>query len=46
MTPLTSFICFVLKNRPSRQDAGKEARRLNLRIDWARYYFDTLGAGR
>jgi hypothetical protein len=40
--PLTTFIIYLLKNCPTREDAGKEARRLNLRLDWARYYFEVM----
>ena len=41
--PLTTFIVFLLRDRPSRADAGAEARRLGLRIDLARWYFETVG---
>lgn len=40
--PLCDFIIYLLRNNPTRAEAGKEARRLNVRLDWARYYFETL----
>lgn len=43
MSPLTAFITWLLKSPRSREAAGQEARRLGVRIDWARFYFNTIG---
>jgi len=40
---LTDFIVFILRERPNRAAAGVEAKRLGVRIDWARYYFEVMG---
>lgn len=43
MRPLTTFICWLLKSPRSKRDAGQEARRMGLRLDWAEFYFNTIG---
>jgi hypothetical protein len=40
--PLCDFITYLLRHKPTRKDAGDEARRLGIRLDFARYYFETL----
>lgn len=42
MSPLTAFICWLLKTPRSKRDAGLEARRLKIRLDWAEYYWRTI----
>jgi hypothetical protein len=42
MSPLTTFICWLLKSPRSKRDAGQEARRMGLRLDWAEYYWRTI----
>lgn len=39
---LGDFICFLLRARPTREQAGNEARRLGVRLDWARFYFENV----
>lgn len=41
-TPLTDYLVYLLKTRPTREQAGKEARRLGIKITWARYYFEIM----
>ncbi|WP_156448184.1 hypothetical protein [Sphingobium sp. CCH11-B1] len=43
MGNLTAFICWLLKSPRSKRDAGLEARRLKIRLDWAEFYFNTIG---
>lgn len=40
---LGDFICFLLRARPTREQAGNEARRLGVRLDWAEWYWRTMG---
>lgn len=42
MNPLTTFIVWLLKSPRSKQDAGQEARRLNIRLDYAEFYWRTI----
>lgn len=42
MSPLTTFICWLLKSPRSKTDAGQEARRLGLRLDYALFYFENV----
>jgi hypothetical protein len=39
MSPLTDFILFLLKSPRSKAEAGQEARRLNIRLDYAEFYW-------
>ena len=41
-SPLTEYILRCLKG-VTRAEAGKEARRLKIRLDWAEFYFNTIG---
>jgi len=38
----TRFICWLLASDRSRADAGKRARELGLRLDYARFYFENV----
>lgn len=40
-SPITEFICLCLRGM-NRETAGKEARRLGVRLDWARFYFENV----
>lgn len=42
MSPLTTFICWLLKSPRSKTDAGQEARRLKIRLDYAEFYWRTI----
>lgn len=42
MSPLTAYIIFLLRIRPARVDASREAARLSIRPDWAKHYFEVL----
>jgi len=39
MSPLTDFILFLLKSPRSKAEAGQEARRRNIRLDYAEFYW-------
>lgn len=41
-SPLTTFIAWLLVQPRSKRDAGQEARRLNIRLDWAEYYWRVI----
>ena len=40
LSPPTRFICFLLKADRTRQEAGKESRRLNLPDEVGRFYYE------
>lgn len=40
--PLTEYILYLLKEPRTRSDAGQEARRLGVRLDWAEEYWRTM----
>lgn len=40
--PATAYLCWLLKAQRTRAEAEEEARRLGLRLDWARYWFDNV----
>lgn len=42
LSPPTRYLCWLLKAPRSRAEAGAEARRLGVRLDWARYWFDNV----
>lgn len=39
---LTDYIIYLLTRRPTRAQAGVEARRLGVRMDWARGYWEVM----
>jgi hypothetical protein len=39
---LTDFLLYLLKSPRSREEAGAECRRMGLRIDWGRYYWEVM----
>lgn len=39
---LTEYILYLLKEPRTRSDAGQEARRLSIRLDWAEEYWRTM----
>ena len=39
MSPLTDFLIFLLKSPRSKAEAGQEARRLGIRLDYAEFYW-------
>lgn len=41
-SPLTTYIIHLLRDKPDRSSAGKEARRLGVRLDWAEYYWRVM----
>jgi len=40
--PATRYLCWLLASDRSRADAGKRARELGLRLDYARFYFENI----
>lgn len=42
LSPVTRFICFLLAADRTRQEAGKESRRLGLRDEVGRYYWENV----
>ena len=40
MSPCTAFICFLLERDRTRLEAGKESRRLKLKDEVGRFYFE------
>jgi len=40
--PLTTYIIHLLRDKPDRSSAGKEARRLGVRLDYAEYYWRVM----
>ena len=40
--PLTAFICFLLASDRTRSEAGKESRRLKLKDEVGRFYFENV----
>lgn len=44
MSPLTAFITWLLKAPRTRAQAGIEARVLNIRLDYAEFYWRTIHA--
>ena len=41
--PATDYLLFLLKAQRSRAEAGAEARRLKVRDDWAKFWFENVG---
>lgn len=41
--PLTSYLTYLLQSPRTRKEAGQEARRLGVRLDWAEAYFLMIG---
>ena len=42
LSPVTRFICFLLERDRSRSEAGKESRRLKLKDEVGRFYFENV----
>lgn len=40
--PATDYLLFLLKAPRSRAAAGQEARRLSVRLDWAKFWFENV----
>ena len=40
--PATVFLCWLLAADRTRAEAGKRARELGVRLDYARFYFDNI----
>lgn len=40
--PLTAYICFLLQHDRSRIEAGKESRRLKLKDEVGRFYYENV----
>lgn len=43
MSSATTFLLFLLKAQRTRAEAGAEARRLKVRLDWAEFWFENVG---
>jgi hypothetical protein len=41
--PLTEYLTYLLAKPRTRSEAGSEARRLGIRLDWAEHYWRTIG---
>jgi len=39
LSPPTQFLCWLLKSPRTKAEAGAEARRLGLRLDYAEFYW-------
>lgn len=41
-SPLTEYLCFLVRQTQTRQAAGQEARRLGINLKWAEWYWKNV----